>query len=295
MLKMIEEIRAGMKSVDDKRDKGLKTPDDIVRFDDIAYDDKADCQLLDVYRPKCADKKALPVIVSVHGGGWVYGDKERYQFYCMSLAQRGFAVVNFTYRLAPEYKFPSSLEDTNSVFGWVLDNANKYSFDTKNVFAVGDSAGAHILSLYTAACTNKNFAEKFSFCIPSGFVPKAVALNCGVYKFDSDDVVNDQTKMLVSSMLESGKTDELYPLLNSVDFITNEFSPTFLMTSDGDFLRAQTPILANKLFACKVPFVVHHYVGAEKELLHVFNLDVKNKEAKICNDNECDFFRKFIG
>ena len=61
-------------------------------------------QKLDVYRQKDATGK-LPVIVSVHGGGWVYGDKERYQFYCMDLAERGFAVVNFSYRLAPEYKF----------------------------------------------------------------------------------------------------------------------------------------------------------------------------------------------
>lgn len=55
----------------------------------------------------------IPVIVSVHGGGWGYGDKERYQYYCMSLAQQGFAVVNFSYRLASKYKFPAPLEDTN--------------------------------------------------------------------------------------------------------------------------------------------------------------------------------------
>ena len=74
--------------------------------------------------------------------------------YCMDLAQRGFAVVNFSYRLAPENKFPAALEDTNTVFAWVLEHAEQYGFDSEHVFAVGDSAGAHMLGLYAAMCTN---------------------------------------------------------------------------------------------------------------------------------------------
>ena len=103
------------------------------------------------------------MIVSVHGGGWVYGDKERYQFYCMSLAQRGFAVVNFTYRLAPEFQYPppAPLEDTNLVFGWILRHADQYGLDTNRLFAVGDSAGGNILGLYAAFSTNPAYAARF--------------------------------------------------------------------------------------------------------------------------------------
>ena len=103
MSEMSDTIRKLFREGDDRRDAGLTTPEGIRRFDDIVYGEDAERQILDVYRPK--DKAGvLPVIVSVHGGGWVYGDKERYQYYCMDLACRGFAVVNFTYRLAPEYK-----------------------------------------------------------------------------------------------------------------------------------------------------------------------------------------------
>lgn len=143
-----EMVRTEFKKGDDLRDAGLTTPANIIRFDDIPYGPDPAQQSLDVYRPRSGDGKKLPVIVSVHGGGWVYGDKERYQYYCMSPAQRGFAVVNFTYRLAPENKFPASLEDTNSVFTWVLANGEAYGFDTGHVFAVGDSAGAHIQYLH---------------------------------------------------------------------------------------------------------------------------------------------------
>ncbi|MBQ9809830.1 MAG: hypothetical protein IJM52_01590, partial [Spirochaetales bacterium] len=68
---------------DRKKNAGLSTPDDIVRFDDISYGPDPVWNLLDVYRPREAQGK-LPVIIDVHGGGWVYGDKYVYQYYCMS-------------------------------------------------------------------------------------------------------------------------------------------------------------------------------------------------------------------
>ena len=73
------------------------------------------------------EKKRPPfVILYLHGGGYVYGSAERYRFYCADLAQRGFTVVNFNYRLAPEYSFPAPLEDLNAVMAWVAANAGPY-------------------------------------------------------------------------------------------------------------------------------------------------------------------------
>ncbi|MCD8019444.1 MAG: carboxylesterase family protein [Clostridiales bacterium] len=94
-----DSVRMNFGKGDDIRDAGLTTPDTIQRFDDLRYGNDADCQLLDVYRPKEAHGEVLPVIISVHGGGWVYGDKERYQYYCMSLAERGFSAVTGTVTL----------------------------------------------------------------------------------------------------------------------------------------------------------------------------------------------------
>ena len=110
MSELTDDIRRVFKEGDDIRDEGLTTPAGVIRHDDIAYGPDTAWQVMDLYLPEDAEGP-LPVIVSVHGGAWVYGDKERYQWYCMDLALRGFAVVNFTYRLAPEFKFPTSLED----------------------------------------------------------------------------------------------------------------------------------------------------------------------------------------
>lgn len=119
---------------------GLTTPEGIERFDDLCYGENAKWNRLDIYRPR-GRKENLPVIASVHGGGWVYGDKEN-QYYCMSLAEQGYAVVNFSYRLAPKFKFPAPLEDTKAVFHWMMRNAEPYGLDTTRAFGVGDSGGA---------------------------------------------------------------------------------------------------------------------------------------------------------
>ena len=154
MSKTSDMIREKFGKTDQKRDEGLQTPKNIFRYDNILYGQDENFQSLDLYKPKEQKTNKLPVIISVHGGGWVYGDKEKYQYYCMNLAQRGFAVINFSYRLAPENKFPAALEDTCLVFHWIIENALNYQLDTKNLFAVGDSAGANILDLACAMCTN---------------------------------------------------------------------------------------------------------------------------------------------
>ena len=170
-------MRREWKENDAKRDAGLTTPEDIERADNLQYGPDPKWNLLDVYRPKSGHGKKLPVIVNVHGGGWVYGDKDLYQFYGMTLAQRGFAVVNFTYRLAPEVKFPAALEDTNAVIAWMYEHQQEYLLDMDQVFLVGDSAGGHLAGLYTSICTNPEYAAQYKFQVPNCFVPNAVAFN----------------------------------------------------------------------------------------------------------------------
>lgn len=292
MSKISAFIRETFAKGDNLRDAGLTTPEDIVRFDNIAYGPDPSQQSLDVYRPRAFQGERLPVIVSVHGGGWVYGDKERYQYYCMNLAQRGFAVVNFTYRLAPENKFPASLEDTNAVFTWVLANGETYGFDTSHVFAVGDSAGAQLLGLYASICTNPAYASFYEFQPPAGFRPVAIALNCGACRLVEDK--SDQTVALMEALLPEKGTDRELWLLDVTAHISSDYPPTFFMTSTGDFLRQQAGPMAAALVNANVPFVYRYYGDKDHLLPHVFHCNVRSQDAKLCNDEECAFFRQFL-
>ncbi|MBQ0064592.1 MAG: alpha/beta hydrolase [Firmicutes bacterium] len=288
-------IRQQFKEGDDIRDAGLTSPEDIQRYDDIQYGEDATWQVLDLYKPKAQKDAVLPVIVSVHGGGWVYGDKERYQYYCMSLAQHGFAVVNFTYRLAPEFKFPLSLEDTNMVFQWVFDHAQEYGLDTKNVFGVGDSAGAHMLSIYSAICTNKTYAKQFPFATPEGFVPSGIALNCGAYNIELKKEGEDLTTMLMADFLPKKGTKKELSLISPLKYVTKSFPPTFIMTAQYDFLRNDSPLLAEKLSEKNVMFIYRFFSkNNDESLAHVFHCNMKMDMAHQCNKEECDFFKSLI-
>ena len=288
-------MRREWKINDAKRDAGLTTPDDIQRFDDIQYGPDPVENKLDVYRPKNAQGK-IPVIVSVHGGGWVYGDKELYQFYGMTLAQRGFAVVNFTYRLAPEAKFPAPLEDTNNVISWMYENQEEYGLDMDHVFMVGDSAGGHLCGLYSAICTNPEYAVNYTFKVPNGFIPQAVALNCGAYNPLSEVGVlgDEQDQELMGDFLPEKGSAKERALINVTDHVTEKFPPVYLMTCVGDFCRPQAPLLETVLKKNGVYYEFKTYGTEENPLYHVFHLTMQEPEGQKCNDEECDFFRKMM-
>ena len=275
---------------DDKRDAGCTTPEDVLRFDHIRYGTDETWHQLDVYRPR-GEKDLLPVIVSVHGGGWVYGDKSRYQYYCMSLARQGFAVVNYSYRLAPRHKFPAPVEDTCMVFQWLSEHSREYGFDCGNVFAVGDSAGAHILAMYCCACTDPDYARQLSLQTCTGLLPKAVALNCGVYRINTRNQQELTTRLMEDYLPEKGTPEEL-SLMDLLTHLTPAFPPAFVMTALGDFLAYQAKPLADRLKDLGVPVRYRCYGGRDQTLEHVFHLKIRTPAAQECNREECDFFKE---
>ena len=286
-------MRMGCKRSDAKRDAGLVYPEDVIRSENISYGPHK-MNMLDVYRPVGAAPK-LPVIVSVHGGGWVYGDKELYSHYCVNLAQRGFVVVNFTYRLSPENKFPCHLEDTVRVFDWVKKNATRYGMDRDNIFAVGDSAGGHILALYCAMCTNPEYANKFDFKPMENVIPKAIALNCAVLDIDvAKEGMAGTTMKLMKDVLPNKGTDEELTLVNPIAYVTEKFPPCYIMTANEDFLRSQPDTFTKKLDACGVPYEYKLYGSTMEPLGHVFHLNMRNETGKLCNDEQCEYFKSFI-
>lgn len=293
MSKMSEKIRTMFREGDEKRDAGLTTPDSIARVDNIQYGPDEQWQKMDLYRPKVRGNDVLPVIISFHGGGWVYGDKERYQYYCMSLAERGFAVVNFTYRLAPEFKFPAPMEDMNLVCTWILNNADQYRLDVDHIFAVGDSAGAQLLALYCDFLTNPACEALYDIEQPKGMKLQAVALNCGVYTFPEKFEENDLNGLLMKDFLNGGGTPEELKMINPIHHMCDDFTPCFVMSATGDFLQEQLPGMVAALISHHVPFEVHFYGDKTNQLPHVFQCNVRSEDAEQCNDQECAYFRRF--
>lgn len=297
--KLVQEIRANWAKSDAERDRGLTTPEDIVRYDDISYGPYGEWNLLDIYYTK--DTRATgPAIVSIHGGGWVYGSKEVYQYYCMKLAQRGFTVVNFNYRLAPENPYPAALEDINQVFSYLVQHGEEYFVDTNNLFVVGDSAGAQLASQYLAALTNPEYAKMLGFETPEVTV-RAAALNCGIYDIKNLGLqvveLADRIREYMSGDPEKrkGTGSGSWESLNVMKYITGNFPPAFVMSAYHDYLRKHAKPMYEHLTGLGVDCRLEIYGTKEqKHMGHVFHVDCRSKEADQCNDEECAFFRKYI-
>lgn len=290
--KLVNDMRKEFKEGDDKRDAGLPTHiPEVERFDNIPYGKDPQYQILDVYLPSKRTKAKLPVIVNIHGGGWVYGTKETYQFYCMALAKEGFAVVNANYRLAPDVVYPGELDDVNRVFHWVANaaNAQKYQFDLANVFIVGDSAGGQMGEQILAIYTNDSYRKYFGYALPQLTI-KAAALNCGAYFLTEINSIAGAPEAYFRPEIRLTEHEQL----NVEQFLTKALPPIYLMTCTDDFLRDNAYMLSGYLHAKGIFHEIHFYGDAEHRREHVFHVNQRDDLAKKCNLDELNFFRKYL-
>ncbi|WP_312075614.1 alpha/beta hydrolase [Chryseobacterium sp.] len=147
-----------------KKPKSILLPQNSDLTENITYktDETGNDIKLDIYLPKEKPGEKLPVVIYVHGGAWVEGDKmilqDNYVEQTMlQLLDKNVAIVSINYRLLNEnLHFPAPIQDTKDAVRWVRKNAEKYNFDEKNIGMWGVSAGAH-LSLLNAYASDQDF------------------------------------------------------------------------------------------------------------------------------------------
>ena len=280
-------LRRTFAKSDRKRDEGCSIGDQVTYLQNLPYGTDRDWQILDVAYPK-EGTGPFPVIVSVHGGGYVYGSKEEYRFYCASLAERGFAVINFNYRLAPKTHYPSQLHDINSVMALLINQGKTYPFDLDHIFMVGYSAGAQMLSQYAAICTNPAY-ETLMDIHPPVFHLRAIGLNCGMY--DMEQLKQSQMKLILKDYL--GRKEVLpEESLHVLDYITSDYPPVYIFSAGGDFLRSECEPMAQLLKERGIPCVMKIY--GDDNTGHVFHLNVRLETGILANDEETAFFRQYL-
>ena len=99
---------------------------------------------LDLYLPPGERKPPVPVVMVIHGGGWVVGNKEEVGLSFLPYLAMGWAAVNVEYRLAESSPAPAAVEDCRCALGWILQNAEKHGLDPKRIVTTGYSAGGHL-------------------------------------------------------------------------------------------------------------------------------------------------------
>lgn len=228
-------------------------PTDINQKLDVIYDPFDEDARMDLYFPADVEfrGKLLPLIVWVHGGAWISGDKSDIGNYARILAARGFVVASVGYSLAPEYPYPTPLRQLDSALSYIERNASRYFADSYQIFLAGDSAGAQLVAQLANILTSSTYAERMNM-LPTSVKPKirGVILYCGAYdplQVNFDGVFGGFLKTVFWSYFGTKDflRDERMKEFSVIHNMTRDFPPMFVSAGNKDPLLEQSKILAD--------------------------------------------------
>ncbi|MCE5236535.1 MAG: alpha/beta hydrolase [Eubacteriales bacterium] len=255
---------------------------------------------LNVYYPEGA-AGLLPTVVDIHGGGWMYGDRELNRHFCMFLAAQGYAVVGMSYRLLPETDLRGQVQDIFASLHWLEGHAAEHHCDLTGVFLTGDSAGGH-LSGPAASVSLSGELRKVYGVSPLSFPFRAVAINHGACNVNELGFIKGFMGTLVEREMKSmlfGKRPKSSPQYRRASLTDTAVGitlpPLMLISSEPDGLHErQTLKLHAWLKERGIPHETLFWTRERGErLTHVFNIThPEYEEAVETNLMMLAFFEK---
>ena len=240
------------------------TPEAVAKVVDRTFPGPGGAVPIRVYIP--AGQGPFPVVLYIHGGGWVIADLDTYDASPRAIANAAKAIVVSThYRQAPEHKFPAAHEDTLAAYEWVLANAAKLGGDPKRIALVGESAGGNMAANIAIAARDKKLQAPLHQVL--------------VYPVANNDmnapsyVENANAKPLNKAMMEwfvkhtfaspDQTADPRIALAKRTDLAG--VAPATIVLAQIDPLRSDGEALAAALRAAGVPVTVQRYDGVTHE------------------------------
>jgi acetyl esterase len=203
----------------------------------------------------------LPVVLFVHGAGWVFGGTITHDRLIRELAVGvGAAVVFPDYRRSPEARYPSAIEECYTVAKWIADSGHEHGFDSAHVAVAGDSVGGNIAAALTLMAKQRSgpaFAGQLLFypVTDADFETRSYRRFAEGYHLRRDAMIWywDQYSA------ESQRTEiTAAPLRATTEQLTG-LPPALVITAEADVLRDEGEAYANKLRVAGVPVTSRRY------------------------------------
>ena len=269
------------------KERGQSTdPEAVGDIDDREFDGLGGDVKLRVYRPasalgaQAAADTPLPVVLYIHGGGWVIADLDTYDASCRAICNRAHCVVVSThYRQAPEHKFPAAHEDTYAAYKWLLANARELGGDPSRIAIVGESAGGNMAA---ALCYNAKHEG-----LP---LPRHQVL---VYPIAGSDTNTESYREMVDAVplntpamrwffeqyLNSPQEGQT-PAISLYDADLSGLPPATIINAELDPLRSDGELLARRLEESGVPVRQRTFAGVTHEFFGMTPVLAKAREAQ---------------
>ena len=221
---------------------------------DIAYSDYSMDTTGDIYvrEDLLAKGEKLPVVLNIHGGGFVMGDK-KYRYGISSWwADKGYIVYNISYRLSPDVYFPENLVDLVDALNYLEVLAKDYPMDLSKIVITGDSSGGYSAAYLTALAFNdalrKPIIEKSGIEIaPVALKPALCAPCCGIYDVETLLKTKMPFKLIpvtaktytgynISNDLSNIVDYDLYDYISPINFVTKDWCKVFMIWTWSDMI-----------------------------------------------------------
>lgn len=297
VIKIMEMVWRFCDSGDKKKHEKQTPPENVTQISDIPYiDDGNHYHLLDVFYPSnMKEGEKLPVIIDIHGGGWMYADKDLNDYYCMSLADRGYVVFNISYRLVPDVTVNEQIQDVACALQWIEQNMGDYPCDMENIMLTGDSAGGQ-LAIYSAVIMQSDELQSTFDTVDAKMDLTAILLTSPVAYMKDGGAFSIYTKILWGDNYKDKATYNFMDLDEIIDYAPN-LPPVYLITSSGDTLaNSQTHRAYDLLQEKGIESYIADY-GDEygKKLPHVFSVLYPFDEAGAdAIDKATEFYQNAI-
>lgn len=229
---------------------------------------------LDVYQPKQPAAGSLPLVLLVHGGGFISGNKGSISEYATRLASEGYIVASVGYTLAPASVYPTPIRQVNAALRTFIDQSERYGGDPTRVFVGGDSAGAQIASQVAAVQSNPDLAAAMNLtpAVPATALRGAL-LFCGLYNMATVSATGFPgletfmpTYLGQEDWADAARIEEL----STTSHVTPDYPPTLLVVGDADPFESQAFELEQVLRGNGVDVATQYWTGSGKNLGHEY-------------------------
>ena len=266
---------------------------------DLVYPSSYGENTLDLYLPKGQSDFSLPVILWVHGGAYVGGDKSDARYYCTALAARGYAVISMNYARAPEARYPTPITQMQEVYAWLCTFEKKYSLDLSRMFLAGDSAGAHSAATFALIQTNPDYAAKLFLksVVPAGHI-RGLLLYCGPYDVQMLDDIPGFFGFMISragwAYFGSRHWVTDFGELATIRYhLTADYPPVFITDTNAASFKPQGQALAEALTRANIP-VKSYFPPDVEETTHEYQFLMDTLSGAQCYEKTLAFLNEYL-
>jgi acetyl esterase len=255
------------------------TPEPVAKVQDSTFPGPGGPVPIRIYTPKGSGP--MPVILYIHGGGWVIANLDTYDASPRALANGANAIVVSThYRQAPEHPFPAAHEDTLAAYKWVLANATKLGGDPKRVALVGESAGGNMAADIAIAARDQKLQAPVAQVLVYPVAGNDTSMPSYIENANAKPLSKAAMEWFIKYTFKDPKDaqDPRIDLVHRTDLAG--VAPATVIVDQIDPLRSEGRAYADALKAAGVPVTLQQYDGVAHEFFGMGAVVDKAKQAE---------------